>query len=186
MFETEPHPDSRASRPPDPVPPTPPEESKPLTVPIKWNVELEEPEAYAPVRVEPSGLRPLPSFPVSFAGGQGGLTLESPGSVSVPALEPSGAARSVFPVGEDVRWRSGRGAGSAAQSARDRKAAEKAAKKERELREKLAKKSKGAAPGAPAPTQREPAPPSSSPMRDSDAWKLDDVVNFGRPKKKDA
>ena len=192
MFETEPHPDSRASRPPDPVPPTPPEESKPLTVPIKWNVELDEPEAYAPVRLESSGVRALPSFPVSFAGGQGGLTLESPGSVSVPSLEPSGAARSVYPAGADVHPRTGRGTGAGAPSGRDRKAAEKAAKKERERLEKLAKKSKGggtraAAPApqaSPSPASRAaPAATSPSPTGTSDAWKLDDVLNFGEKKK---
>ncbi len=72
MFDTEPHPASRASRPPDPVPALPPEESKPLTVPIKWNVEFEEPEAYSPVRIDGAASRPLPSLPVSFAGGPGG------------------------------------------------------------------------------------------------------------------
>jgi len=192
MFETEPHPDSRASRPPDPVPPTPPEESKPLTVPIKWNVELDEPEAYAPVRVEPDTARALPSFPVSFAGGQGGLTLESPGSVSVPALEPSVAARSVSPANEDVRSPEDRGAGSAAPSARERKAAEKAAKRERERIEKLAKKAKAPVPRAPAQASQASAPPAPQPASPptppqtagaAEAWKLDDVVNFGKKKK---
>jgi hypothetical protein len=192
MFETEPHPDSRASRPPDPVPPTPPEESKPLTVPIKWNVELDEPEAYSPVRVEPSGERARPSFPVSFAGGQGGLRLDSPEPVSVPALEPSEPDQSASPADEGARPRANRESGPVAPSARDRKAAEKAAKKERDRIARLEKKSKGTAPG-PTPAARQasvpPASPSapaqtgSSPSGASDAWKLDDVVDLGKQKK---
>lgn len=192
MFETEPHPDSRASRPPDPVPPTPPEESKPLTVPIKWNVELDEPEAYAPVRVEPDVARTVPSFPVSFAGGQGGLTLQSPGSVSVPALEPSGAAQSDTSANESVRPPEEQVVDSAKLSARDRKAAEKAAKRERERKEKLAKKAKAPASrtsGKASPASTPPVPqPASSPTPPqkegaAETWKLDDVVSFGKKKK---
>jgi hypothetical protein len=161
-------------------------------VPIKWNVELDEPEAYAPVRMAPDAARAAPSFPVSFAGGQGGLTLESPGSVAVPSLEPSVAARSVFPVEEAVRSRTDQGAGPRAPSARERKAAEKAARKERERIAKLAKKSKGSAPDATAKTAEASAPaapqPASTPTSPesaeaAEAWKLDDVVSFGKKKK---
>jgi hypothetical protein len=172
MFETDPHPDSRASRPPDPVPPVPPEESSPLTVPIKWNVELDEPEAYLPLRFDPEKARVLPSAPASFAGGQGGLTLESVGNVSVPALEPTGPLLGGV-MRNDVRSPTAPQASDAPMSARERKAADKAAKKEDERRGKAAKKAKGTA--VPPP----PAPPPAS----SDEWKLEDILNFG-PKKR--
>ena len=207
MFDTNPGPDSRASRPPDPVPPVPPEESSPLTVPIKWNVELDEPEAYLPLRFSSESARVLPSLPVSFAGGQGGLTLASTGAVSVPALEPTGPALGAT-ILDDVLSPAPQAGSGAPTSGRDRKAAEKAAKKERERLDKLAKKGQRSVPSA-APPQS-PAPPpavtlpaaiqvpatppptASSPAASSpapsaagapDAWKLDDVVSFGKKKK---
>jgi hypothetical protein len=183
MFDTEPHPDSRASRPPDPVPSVPPEESSPLTVPIKWNVELDEPEAYLPLRFDSENSRALPSLPVSFAGGQGGLTIQSPGTVAVPALEPTAPplAQGGTP---DTRSLSESPVAPASVSSKERKAEEKAAKKvrerqekllrdERSRQEKLAKKDKGSAPSAPVP----PATGAS------EGWKLDDVLNLG-PKKR--
>jgi hypothetical protein len=172
MFEMDPHPDSRASRPPDPVPPVPPEESSPLTIPIKWNVELDEPEAYLPLRFDSESARVLPSAPVSFAGGQGGLTLQSAGTVAVPALEPSGPQPGAA-IRSDVRSPMAQPRSGAPVSARERKTADKVAKKEDERRERAAKKSKGTA--SPAPQ----APASAS----SEGWKLEDVLKFG-PKKR--
>jgi hypothetical protein len=167
MFETNPHPDSRASRPPDPVPPVPPEESSPLTVPIKWNVELDEPEAYLPRRFDSESARVLPSAPVSFAGGQRGLTLESAGSVAVPALEPTGPQAGAANWSDAQAQMAPPGSG-APMSARERKAADKAAKKDNERREKNDKKAKGTA----------SAPSTAS----SEVWKLEDVLNPGHKK----
>ncbi len=187
MFETDPHPDSRASRPPEPVPAVPPEESSPLTVPIKWNVELDEPEAYLPLRFDSESARVLPTAPVSFAGGQGGLTLESAGSVSVPALEPTGLETGAA-IRSDVRSPMVPPGSDAPMSARQRKAADKAAKKGNERRGKPAKKVKGTAsppPPSPAPSSSDASsdPPSDPPTASSEGWKLEDVLNLG-PKKR--
>jgi hypothetical protein len=171
MFETEPHPESRASRPPDPVPPVPPEESSPLTVPIKWNVELDEPEAYLPLRFDSESARVLPSASVSFAGGQGGLTLKSAGNVSVPALEPTGPQPGSA-ILSDYQSPMARPGTDAPRSARERKAADKALKKEDVRRGKAVKKAKGTASPLLAPA-----------AASTEEWKLDDVLNFG-PKKR--
>ncbi len=194
MFDTDPHPDSRASRPPEPVPDTPPEESQPLTVPIKWNVELDEPESLAPKR--PETPFPVPSQPVTQEVRPGGLTLEAPNPDSVPNLEPpsvSAAAPAVPPppgvVAPPPVEHESRAAQEKTPSSRERKAREKAAKKERERREKAAKKKAPAKPSTPPAPKPESAPaPAKSPepaaADDGASWKIEDVIDLGKGKRR--
>ena len=199
MFDTDPHPDSRASRPPEPVPTEPPEESQPLTVPITWNVELDEPESIAPRRNDAPFPR-VPSQPVTQEVRPGGLTLDAPSPDSVPGLEPpnaAGATPAAAPPPPGVVAPPPPVAKEPPLSPRERKAREKAAKKERERREKAAKKNasppapkpapkKDATP-APAPEAQSTPPPANPPATSSEgdaSWKLEDVIDVGKGKRR--